>query len=67
MKPCWMSAVGQTRRFRNVRLTSGLPLTADVFRPDRQFALGQSRHFAVEEDSEPFRAGPHEGLHRHAD
>ena len=27
----------------------------------------QSRHFAVQEDSEPFRAGHHEGRHRLAD
>ena len=29
--------------------------------------MGQSRHFAVQEDSEPFRVGPHEGRHRLAD
>jgi hypothetical protein len=35
-----MSAVGQKRPFRDVRLTSGLPLTADVLRRGRHFAFG---------------------------
>jgi hypothetical protein len=35
-----MSASGQTRRFRDVRLTSGLPPTADIFRVDQHFAFG---------------------------
>jgi hypothetical protein len=32
------SASGQTRRFRDVRSMSGLPLTADISGPGRHFA-----------------------------
>src|SRR5258708_5918951 len=35
-RPLW----GQTRRFRDVRLMSGLPPTADVSGPGRHFAFG---------------------------
>jgi hypothetical protein len=34
------SALGQTRRFRDVRLRSGPPPTADISRPGRHFAFG---------------------------
>ena len=35
-----MSALGQTRRFRDVRGMSGLPQTADISGPCRHFAFG---------------------------
>jgi hypothetical protein len=35
-----MSALGQTRRFREVGGMSGLPLTADISGPGRHFAFG---------------------------
>jgi hypothetical protein len=35
-----MTAVGHTRRFRDVRLRSGLPPTADIFRLGQHFAFG---------------------------
>src|SRR5580693_3328474 len=34
-----MSALGQKRRFRNVRDMSGLPQTADIIGPGRYFAF----------------------------
>jgi len=59
----WVKRVGLTSR-----------LSLPLYPEHRTFpdAVGtshlcQSRHFAVQEDSEPFRAGPHEGLHRLAD
>ena len=62
-----MSVLGHSRRFRDVRRMSGLPRQQTFQDPVGTSQLGQSRHFAVQEDSEPFRAGPHEGLHRLAD
>jgi len=35
-----MSASGQTRRFRDIRVTSGLLQAADVSGPGRHFAFG---------------------------
>ena len=35
-----MTALGQTRRFREVCDTSGLPQTADISGPSRHFAFG---------------------------
>jgi hypothetical protein len=46
-----MTALGQTRRFRDVRGMSGLPQTADVSGSGRHFAFvpkGDIRTFALE-------------------
>ena len=53
-----MSQMGHERWFSNIADRSVHTPTADAMVPGRKVAMCQSRHFAVQEDSKPFRVGP---------